>query len=536
MKWNMAVPTVVGSLILAACAETTTAPLMSTGPGRVPAKTISVGGEQSGNGCQSGDGYVKIDASSGSASGAWGSFTYSGTQVNGTVNLGYTLELCLKYATSYQVTTVTGLQSGLLAQTPSTGPNGQRQGISHMAWRVTGSPPTTLLQSLSVSKGATATYTRTVDWKLTKKINENGSLVESVVRSALIGQQAPPAVNWDVVADKSEVESDRLIVGAVTVSNPNPVSVGVSVLDVLQSGSAGNYTDLPQLVSVDCGSGTANGTVPARSGNVDGVLVCNYTVSPSDKSATLNRASVTVDQSSYTPPEGFSGQITGGNATAAITWVETLIGDESVTFADARNGNYSTVISNDATLKFAETFSCPSDRSLYVNQLYSFTVTNIAKLDGVVTHLTDDAKATINCKDPYAAETATGLGTKWSSVVNGVSNWFMFTTIGAMTAVDQNSVLIGTDLIAGQFYDVGQITAVVNGATTSITITLQNNAMFSDVGSNVKILPMSSCKPNKYVQPGQYTYKTTASGGSSTVEVPSAPCYAIHVDVLRYAP
>ena len=59
---------------------------------------------------------------------------------------------------------------------------------------------------------------------------------------------------------------------------------------------------------------------------------------------------------------------------------------------------------------------------------------------------------------------------------------------------------------------------------------------FTAVAGNVKINPMSCTTNQKYVQPGQFSVKTTASVVANTITVSglaATACYGVHVDVQR---
>ena len=123
-------------------------------------------------------------------------------------------------------------------------------------------------------------------------------------------------------------------------------------------------------------------------------------------------------------------------------------------------------------------------------------------------------------------ETATGAGAQWPG-----NNWFMYTAC--------TDLLQGVDLIAGQYYVVGEITLTgtcenSGTGTNTITITLEDGARLADVSNNVKIQPMGTA-PTKYIAPGKFSIKRTFSQGTTTivVEVPKALYYGIHLDVER---
>jgi len=369
----------------------------------------------------------------------------------------------------------------------------QSRDISHVTfcWGENNVPP----QPLEVEKTADASYTRTITWQLTKTVD-----TPSV--SGNRGQVASPSpTTWTVTATKSTNLGGYTVTGEIKVTNPNGFPVGFSLTDTLND-AAQTQAD------IDC---------PSYTVGANSSVTCTYTASPSGKTATQNNVEVTSDNPN----------VNGDTASAPLNWEEIVVGDESVTLADNRF-SYSEVISGDKTKTFQESFTCPSDVSLYVNDTYTFDVINTATLTGPNTDISRNAKVTVTCKLVWVNETATGRGLPWSRVTGAPANWFMYTAWSAL----QNEQTV--DLIAGQYYDAGDIKATRNG-TTSITITLHNGFRFANVSNNVKIHPMSA--PKSYVQPGAYSVKRTASGNSITITgLSNTDFYAIHVDVQRLLP
>lgn len=525
-KYLVALASASTLAFVAACADSSTSP---TGlPGKANAQVTVAEGD--GSPCEQSGGWTKIDANSGSASGDWGSYSYpKGNVITYNVLAGYTLELCIKSGEnvggggtgpgSLRIT-IEGPESGTIST-----PEGLTQDVSHTSWRITHTPPTVVLQNLSVSKGATASYRRNISWALTKGVNAQSVVpfvaLQSVTFSGTPGDAFP--VKWQVVADETEgAESHFSITGQITITNPNPVDVNVSVTDVLYNGNVA----LGTAVQLDC-NGAAAGTPSTGTVAANSSLTCDYTASPTGRTATVNRADVAV--TGYTPPVGATTTISGGFATAPISWVATINGDDEVTLGDERF-EFSELIQTDRTEYFLESIPCPSDLSLYTNGFYTRTVTNVATLNGPNTELTDDASVTINCS-AWVGETAVGRGLPWSATKGAPSNWFMYTPWTALSGGQT------VDLIAGQHYDIGDITAVRTVSSTSITIALESDGRFANVANNVKIYPMQSCGTNqKYVQPGQFTVKRTALAGQTSITVtglPNVDCYAIHVDAQR---
>jgi hypothetical protein len=73
------------------------------------------------------DGWIKINSSTGSENGDYGSFSWEGNTLAYSLNAGWTLEFCIKYATyrDYEEVSGTGEHE-----------TGTGQNISHISWRV----------------------------------------------------------------------------------------------------------------------------------------------------------------------------------------------------------------------------------------------------------------------------------------------------------------------------------------------------------------------------------------------------------------
>ncbi|SDC88360.1 Protein of unknown function [Algoriphagus faecimaris] len=218
---------------------------------------------------------------------------------------------------------------------------------------------------LLVEKTAEATYDRTVNWELTKTVNPSSP-------SGSPGDEL--TYDWTVTATKSENLGNYAVTGIITVTNPNNFDVPFTLADVLNDGTTAVIT---------CPATDDNtGIVPAG-----GSVTCAYSAAPVDGSATLNTATVTLDVGSG---------LTTANATADVNFIENLIGDDEVTLSDPRV-EYSQLISSTTSEIFPETFTCPTDWSLYVNEVYNETYVNTAYLDGDNTELEASAEVTINC-------------------------------------------------------------------------------------------------------------------------------------------
>jgi hypothetical protein len=210
-----------------------------------------------------------------------------------------------------------------------------------------------------------ANYDRTVDWELTKT-------VMPATHQGMPGDTFQSI--WSVAATKSALEDNERVDGTLTVGNPNGFSVPVS-LQVSLNGTA---------VSVVCpGTGNNTGTVPAS-----GSLVCAYSATPADRSATLSTG-ILISGNPLIP---------GDTVSVPVAWQENLSGFESGTLADPRVA-FSQSISASRVLDIPEQFVCPSDPGSYTNGFLQFTETNVVTLNGGI-NLADTAKVDIICQRP----------------------------------------------------------------------------------------------------------------------------------------
>ena len=134
-------------------------------------------------------------------------------------------------------------------------------------------------------------------------------------------------------------------------------------------------------------------------------------------------------------------------------------------------------------------------------------------------------------------ETAVVQGFPWAATKKAPNNWFMYAPW--VTTSGKTGLLPGpAALIAGQHYTAGQVVGTQQATTRSLQISLVPGFSFAGVGSNVKVQPLASCTASSltYIQPGQFTFKATATVVQSSITVsglPAAACYGVHVDVNR---
>ena len=225
-----------------------------------------------------------------------------------------------------------------------------------------------------MAKTAAGTFDRTVEWTLDKSVEH---------RQATTALPAGRTSTWTVVATKTETLGNYEVTGTITIDNPAAVSQSFTVTDELNDGT---------VAAVDCDSGTAgnqaSGTIPA-----DGSVTCQYTALPADDSATSNTATVSIPGN---PDE---------TATAAVSFTENLIGDDSVTVDDDRDteDQFPDVISSTGRRSTtAKTFpcSCPVRRTLHELLAVPTRIREHGDFDRDNNDLSDSASVTVNCSLP----------------------------------------------------------------------------------------------------------------------------------------
>jgi hypothetical protein len=199
-------------------------------------------------------------------------------------------------------------------------------------------------QDLTVSKTATATFSRKYDWSITKNVDKT-----------TVDTTAGTSVTFSYTVDVSQTgieDSNWKVSGVISVTNPNASQdfTGVNVADVIDNGG-------------NCSVDSFNGTVPAGQ-TVALNYVCSYTSAPSTLTGT-NTASATWSASAMGTPDGSA----NGTAAYAFGAPSSLI-NQTITVQDTFNGNTTTLGTVTATnppsapasasFKYSHTVAAPS--------------------------------------------------------------------------------------------------------------------------------------------------------------------------------
>jgi hypothetical protein len=178
--------------------------------------------------------------------------------------------------------------------------------------------------NLSVAKTATAAFGRVYTWDVTKT-----ALGDTAVEAPA---GTTHSFDYSVSVSNTHTDSSWTVTGQITVSNPNNVAFeGVDVTDAIDNGAG--------TCAVPGGSDV---TVPARSGDVDGTVVldytCTYASAPAPAAGT-NTATASWDGAAYFTTQS---QATG-TANVDFATVTPSTTNQVVTVTDTLEGDLGTL-------------------------------------------------------------------------------------------------------------------------------------------------------------------------------------------------
>ena len=377
---------------------------------------------------------------------------------------------------------------------------------------------------LTVDKTAEATYDRDHDWSILKS-------VDPAVVNLFVDGSGDATVTWDIdVTYDGFTDSGHEVTGTITITNDEPLFDARidSVIDDLGG-------------EVDCDLPAPATDLPVTLAADGGELVCDYSLTGVTEDGT-NTVSVTGElidvedaTNTYTIDQTDS---------ADFSFVLDEETDETVVVSDLSDlGDLLGGAGYDLTLDAADyaaddviNFTYSKDfayNDFGQEECGDHTYNNTATImdDGVEEESSASVDVNVQCLI-FDGETATGQGLPWKATKKAPNNWFMYTT---WTDIADG----GADIIAGQFYDVGDVTGSRNG-TTTLTFELDGDWELADTVGNVKINPMTCTTNQNYKQPGQFARSFTVdpddSGSFSVSGLLNTDCYGIHLDVGQWIP
>lgn len=245
--------------------------------------------------------------------------------------------------------------------------NGNPFGLSHVEFCFS--------YSLTASKTADVTYTRTHEWTIEKTVDPASHV-------GFAGDDF--SSTYTVSIGETTVDSDFAVVGDIEVTNPTPYTVGFTVTDSLDSTAA----------AVSCPSSSL---APGAS------VTCTYSIDlGGDPDGSTNTATIT----SSNPV------VDGTTATAdVVTGEPTTEVDPSVSVNDVHpypDGTETSLgtVSDTTLFTFVHDFACSTDDDDYTDGTYSEVVDDRATI--VDTGAYDDAAVEVTCYLPSATKTAVG--------------------------------------------------------------------------------------------------------------------------------
>lgn len=361
---------------------------------------------------------------------------------------------------------------------------------------------------IEVTKTADATFDRTHDWSIEKSADQ--TLLQ-------LAEGESGSITWTVdVTYEGATDSNHAVVGTISVENLGDSAITIdSIDDVLSTGEIGTV-ECPDAFPFDIAAGDT----------VD----CSYEVDATAAVDGTNTATVT---GTFANEVGIDEQAT-----------------EDYTFV-LDTELHATVNVDDLSSEFGATDFGSLDAADFASgESEEFTYSEDFTYEGLGTcqELTIDNTATVSSTDGFSdtadetvvvetecivfeGETATGDGIDWKLTKRSPNNWFMYSMWSEIAALD------GTDLIAGQYYDVGDVTGTRNG-TTTLNFSLGGDWELADLSGNVKVNPMSCTTKQNYVSPGKFAVQVTVdpddSGSFSVSGLSNTECYGIHLDVGRW--
>ena len=284
--------------------------------------------------------------------------TVSGTSINWSANIGMDA-VFVKGGPAGNLYVYNPEAISDTALHPPVNPNGSTDadryyGISHISFCYD-----IEYYTLQVAKTANGSFTRTYTWDLTK--DWSGTYYK------FIGDPLTSHA-YHVVATKHTVDSAFAVNGDITITNPAPYPVSFTLSDLLSDGTP---------ITPVC----PTYTIPGSSS-----VTCPYNVALGSQLSGSNTATV----ASLHP------FVYGNSTTVPITWTMTEVGYSTVHVTD--NGALLETISDSDYWDYSKDFTCPTDQSLYVGGIYSYSYPNTASI--TETGQSDSETVTVHCYAP----------------------------------------------------------------------------------------------------------------------------------------
>jgi hypothetical protein len=256
---------------------------------------------------------------------------------------------------------------------------------------------TVLRPVVNVTKTATGTYERTVDWDIVKSVDPSS-------HELFAGESGTSG--YSITVTKNETVGNIAVSGTIYILNATggngyPIledinAVILSVEDVIHQG------EIDTSATVNCGV-----EFPYTLGAGD-TLECSYTAAPTTSDAGVNEASVTIE--TLDNPDTPDQETITFSGTKDVTFTEMLIGLDEITVDDTNVGGDFGPVSETTTHSYNGAFPCSADPADYTDGTYSYDHTNTATVNE--TGDWDDATVDVTCYAPVVTKDASPYYTR----------------------------------------------------------------------------------------------------------------------------
>lgn len=206
--------------------------------------------------------------------------------------------------------------------------------------------------ALTATKTAQGDYDTTYTWNITKGVRSGADAFAA--SASKDSTSLTENFDWKVsIGEGTRTENNHVVSGAITISNPNSSAVLATITESLTDCTIYDPADTdPPLTELVDASGEAGFqvSVPANGGGAG--TAYQYACDESDKSATSNTATVTVDRSDYPRDQddvgvagAYSAGVTpgaGNTLSPSITWTEHADGTKTIEVTDVLKGTTTT--------------------------------------------------------------------------------------------------------------------------------------------------------------------------------------------------
>ena len=233
----------------------------------------------------------------------------------------------------------------------------------------------------TISKTAAGSYDENHYWDVEKS-------VDPMSQSGYAGDVLP--WTWTVTVDEEVLNENILVQGSITIGNPSPLGMTVTLADVLDDGTVASLDDCTTPLVIAAASSKT----------------CAYSATPADLSATLNTATVTLNGIDF-------------SAQALVEFTADVM-NASVILDDDQNPAFPIEIDEGGQYTYDDNHTCSSDAGDYgIDGSYEGSEDNTATIKAGDETL-DEASASTR----YTCEAGFVKLLKWTDgVVNETKDW-----------------------------------------------------------------------------------------------------------------